>query len=104
MYQYKGLRNVDFCDPRIPLEITNKALTLVKAVARKAFNIQPFRKLPKVLQLTNEKIPSIYSLIVRETRLSIFNLNQNRVHLPPDPALPSAPQSRPTSPISVQSR
>ena len=91
MYQYKGLRNGDFCDPRIPLEITNKALTLVKTVARKAFNIQPFRKLPKVLQSTNEKTPSIYSLIVRETRLSIVNLNQNRTHLPPDPASPSAP-------------
>ena len=88
MYQYKGLRNGDFCDPRIPLEIANKAITMVKAVAPKSLNILPFKKLPKILQSTNEKTPSIYSPFLRDSRLALVNLNQNKAHLPPDPFLP----------------
>ena len=88
MHQYKGTRNQDFCDPKIPFELVNKILTLVKQVCPKKYTISPFTKIPKYFQSTNEKAPSLYSIIKREMRGQLLNTEQNKVKLPNDPPPP----------------
>ena len=92
-FLYKGIRNHDYLNPVTPFSITNEIISIVQKVKSPSFYLPTFKKIPKHLNSTNEKLPSIFSIIKKNTRGALINYDQNLPfprdnidNLPPDPS------------------